>query len=127
LGWHQELLQKKVDYGNSAFDVRQRAAATLFYEFPFGKSASGLRAQIERSWQLNLSGVWSTGLPFTVLNAIGGAISAQKSASDALRSSSIHLTCWNGLGTDDIGRTTTSQSSAWHDRLQARPIAYSNS
>lgn len=58
-----------IDYGNSSFDVRQRAAATLFYDLPFGKSASGGRALMLSGWQTNLAGVWSTGLPFTVLNA----------------------------------------------------------
>ncbi|HEY2471396.1 MAG TPA: carboxypeptidase regulatory-like domain-containing protein [Terracidiphilus sp.] len=58
-----------IDYGNSSFDVRQRAAATLFYDLPFGKSANGGKALLLRGWQTNLAGVWSAGLPFTILNA----------------------------------------------------------
>ncbi len=62
-------LTSTMDYGNSSFDVRHRMAATLFYELPFGKGSSGTKGLLTKSWQLNLSGVWSTGLPFTVLNA----------------------------------------------------------
>jgi len=59
----------KIDYGNTSFDVRQRIVATLFYDLPFGKSATGVKALALRGWQANLAGVWSTGLPYTVLNA----------------------------------------------------------
>lgn len=62
-------ISSAIDYGNSSFDVRQRAVATLFYDLPFGKSSTGGRALALRGWQVNLAGVWSTGLPFTVLNA----------------------------------------------------------
>lgn len=62
-------LSSRLDYGNSSFDVRHRVAATVFYQFPFGRNASGAKALLMRSWQVNFSGVWSTGLPFTVLNA----------------------------------------------------------
>jgi len=62
-------LSSTMDYGNSSFDVRHRMAAALFYELPFGKGNSGVKGLLTRSWQLNLAGVWSTGLPFTVLNA----------------------------------------------------------
>lgn len=63
------VLSSRLDYGNSSFDVRQRAAATIFYELPLGKGTTGTKSLLMKSWQLNLSGVWSTGLPFTVLNA----------------------------------------------------------
>jgi Carboxypeptidase regulatory-like domain/TonB dependent receptor len=62
-------ISSTLDYGNSSFDVRQRAVATAFYDLPFGKHASGTRGLMTRGWQVNLAGVWSTGLPFTVLNA----------------------------------------------------------
>jgi hypothetical protein len=62
-------LSSTLDYGNSNFDVRQRMAATLFYPLPFGKASTGMKGLLTKSWQLNLAGVWSTGLPFTVLNA----------------------------------------------------------
>lgn len=62
-------LSSTIDYGNSSFDVRHRMVATVFYELPFGKGATGIKALLTKSWQLNLAGVWSTGLPFTVLNA----------------------------------------------------------
>jgi hypothetical protein len=58
-----------LDYGNSGIDIRHRIAATVFYDLPFGKTSGGGRAIAMRGWQINLTGVWSTGLPFTVLNA----------------------------------------------------------
>jgi hypothetical protein len=58
-----------LDYGNSSFDVRNRLAATVFYDLPIGKNSTGIKGLLLRSWQINLAGVWSTGLPFTVLNA----------------------------------------------------------
>jgi len=57
------------DYGNSNFDVRQRAAAMLFYQMPLGGDSRGVRGVLTKGWQINFAGVWSTGLPFTVLNA----------------------------------------------------------
>jgi hypothetical protein len=62
-------LSTTLDYGNSNIDVRHRVVATVFYDLPFGKNINGPRAFLERGWQVNLAGVWSTGLPFTVLNA----------------------------------------------------------
>lgn len=58
-----------IDYGNSNIDVRHRMAATVFYSLPFGERSHGLRRIATQGWQANLAGVWSTGLPFTVLNA----------------------------------------------------------
>jgi outer membrane receptor protein involved in Fe transport len=62
-------LSSKLDYGNSSFDMRHRLVATVFYELPFGRHASGMKGMLTRSWQLNLAGVWATGLPFTIVNA----------------------------------------------------------
>jgi hypothetical protein len=62
-------LAATLDYGNSNFDIRHRIAGNVIYEFPFGKHKSGTRALLTKSWQVNFAGVWSTGLPFTVLNA----------------------------------------------------------
>ena len=62
-------LSSTIDYGNSSFDFRQRATGTLFYDLPFGKDDDGAKELIFRGWQANLAGVWSTGLPYTVVNA----------------------------------------------------------
>ncbi|MGA9667596.1 MAG: hypothetical protein WBQ94_00220 [Terracidiphilus sp.] len=62
-------ISSTLDYGNSSFDVRQRVAATVFYDLPFGKNSSRGKSLALRGCQLNLAGVWSTGLPFTVVNA----------------------------------------------------------
>lgn len=58
-----------MDYGNSTFDVRHHLVATVMYELPFGKTATGPRRIFEQGWQFNVMDVWGTGLPFTVLNA----------------------------------------------------------
>ena len=58
-----------LDYGGSNFDVRYRVAGNIFYELPFGKRHAIAKGQLTKGWQMNLAGVWSTGLPFTVLNA----------------------------------------------------------
>ena len=58
-----------LDYGNSPLDVRHRLAATVNYALPFGKTGSGASAILTKGWQLNLVGAWSTGVPFTVVNA----------------------------------------------------------
>jgi carboxypeptidase family protein len=62
-------LASTIDYGNSNFDVRHRIAGNIFYQLPFGRSDSGEKAWLTKGWQLNLAGTWSTGFPFTVLNA----------------------------------------------------------
>lgn len=59
----------RYDYGNSALDVRNRIAGTINYELPFGKNANGGKALLLKGWQTNVIGAWSTGVPFTVVNA----------------------------------------------------------
>jgi hypothetical protein len=56
------------DYGNSAYDVRHRWSLTVNYEVPFGKSLDGFAGIVAKGWQINLIGLYSTGLPFTVTN-----------------------------------------------------------
>jgi hypothetical protein len=62
-------LSSKIDYGNSSFDVRHRAVAALFWDLPFGRNSVGTRRFALHGWQANVAGAWSTGLPYTVLNA----------------------------------------------------------
>jgi outer membrane receptor protein involved in Fe transport len=62
-------LSSTIDYGNSSYDLRQRAVATVFYDLPFGRNETGARRLALRGWQTNIAAVWSTGLPYTVLNA----------------------------------------------------------
>ena len=38
------------------------------YELPFGKGTTGFRNAVEGGWHLNVLNLWSTGLPFTILN-----------------------------------------------------------
>ena len=60
-----------LDYGNSDLDVRQRITAQIGYDLPFGKDANGAKAILEKGWQVNALNVWSTGEPFTIVNAAG--------------------------------------------------------
>lgn len=57
------------DYGNGDLDTRNRVVVTGNYVLPFGKGTRGLRKAVESGWHLNVLDLWSTGLPFTVLNA----------------------------------------------------------
>jgi len=56
------------DYGNGDLDIRNRVIVTGNYALPFGKGAAGFRRALEAGWHLNVLNLWSTGLPFTVLN-----------------------------------------------------------
>lgn len=61
--------QHSADYGNGDLDLRSRIVVTGTYELPWGKGAKGFREAIESGWHLNVLDLWSTGYPFTVLNA----------------------------------------------------------
>lgn len=56
------------DYGNGDLDIRSRVIVTGNYELPYGRSFTGLKGVLVRGWHANLINIWSTGLPFTVLN-----------------------------------------------------------
>jgi len=58
-----------IDYGNSDLDLRNRVVGTLNYLLPFGKSLTGYKAALAKSWQFNLLGVGGSGHPYSVLNA----------------------------------------------------------
>jgi hypothetical protein len=55
-----------IDKGNSMMDIRSHMSSTIAYELPYGKSATGSKALLEKGWVANLVGVWQTGMPFTV-------------------------------------------------------------
>jgi hypothetical protein len=59
----------RIERGNSDTDVRRRAVLMGNYELPFGKSLTGFRKGLLGGWQLNLVGVLSDGLPFSITNA----------------------------------------------------------
>ncbi|MEO6802725.1 MAG: TonB-dependent receptor, partial [Granulicella sp.] len=67
-GVGQILGQAYRDYGNGDLDTRSRIVVTGNYELPFGKGTRGFRQAVEGGWHLNVLNLWSTGLPFTVLN-----------------------------------------------------------
>lgn len=61
--------QNYADYGNGDLDIRNRIVVTGNYNLPFGKGTNGIRNVLTAGWHLNVLNLWSTGLPFTVLNA----------------------------------------------------------
>jgi hypothetical protein len=58
------------DKGNADNDIRQRFAASITYEIPFGKKSTGMRAAAVKGWQVNTIAYWQSGLPFTVINSV---------------------------------------------------------
>ncbi len=68
-GVGQVLGQAYRDYGNGDLDLRSRVVVTGNYALPFGKGAGAFRQALEAGWHVNLLELWSTGYPFTVLNA----------------------------------------------------------
>jgi Carboxypeptidase regulatory-like domain/TonB dependent receptor len=61
--------QHFADYGNGDLDTRARIVVAGNYELPFGKGSHGFRRAVEAGWHVNVLNLWSTGLPFTILNA----------------------------------------------------------
>ena len=61
--------QHFADYGNGDLDTRARIVISGNYELPFGKGTQGFRHALEAGWHVNVLNLWSTGLPFTILNA----------------------------------------------------------
>jgi hypothetical protein len=57
------------DRGNSDLDIRDRVIATANYQLPFAKNLNGFAKHVLDAWQANAIFVWSTDLPFTVLNS----------------------------------------------------------
>jgi Carboxypeptidase regulatory-like domain/TonB dependent receptor len=60
--------QHFADYGNGDLDTRDRIVISGNYEMPFGKGTHGFRQALTAGWHLNVLNLWSTGLPFTILN-----------------------------------------------------------
>lgn len=60
-----------LDYGNSDVDMRHRITAQIGYNLPLGNGLNGVKGILEKGWQLNALNVWSTGQPFTIVNATG--------------------------------------------------------
>jgi hypothetical protein len=64
----QTLTNYRLDYGSAQLDVRHRWVVQANYELPFGTSLKGFEGTLIRGWQLNVVGLWQTGMPFTVTN-----------------------------------------------------------
>lgn len=61
---------RQLDYSNSALDVRNRIVETVDYALPFGSHLTGWRGALGKGWQTNVIDEWTTGQPYTVVNAI---------------------------------------------------------
>jgi hypothetical protein len=59
-------LDKKT--GLSSFDVRKMFTANLSWEFPFGKSLTGVAGVLAKGWQLNAVVTLTDGYPLTILD-----------------------------------------------------------
>jgi hypothetical protein len=59
---------QQYDWGNGDLDIRHRFTAMVNYELPFGQRLTGLSREFVAGWSMNAIVVWSSGLPFTVVN-----------------------------------------------------------
>jgi hypothetical protein len=58
------------DYGANMYMVRHRFTISSSYELPFGSTLKGVAGMFGKGWQLNGIYVYSTGIPFTVVDGI---------------------------------------------------------
>ncbi len=59
---------RKLDYGNSEDDIRNRFALSLNYQIPFAKGFTGAKKVALDGWSINTISAWQGGKPFTVIN-----------------------------------------------------------
>jgi hypothetical protein len=57
------------DYGNSDLDLRNRFVVNINYTLPFAQTASGLKGEAFKGWQLNTITAWNAGQPVTPVNS----------------------------------------------------------
>jgi TonB dependent receptor len=57
-----------LDHGNSDLDIRNRGVVQGVYDLPLGRSLTGPAAIFGKGWQTSTILVWSTGLPYTIVN-----------------------------------------------------------
>jgi hypothetical protein len=67
--WAVQEQVPRFEYGNSDLDLRQRVAANIIYQLPFGEGMSGVGGMLAKGWQLNALTAWQTGNPMTVINS----------------------------------------------------------
>ena len=70
------------DYGNGDLDTRNRVVVTGNYALPWGKGTTGIRNFVTAGWHANVLNLWSTGLPFTVLNTSNVSGTSPNGSSD---------------------------------------------
>jgi len=59
---------KRLDRASSDFDVRQRVAAALIWEVPFGSHLSGTKKMIADNWTISTTFNAQTGTPFSIFD-----------------------------------------------------------
>ncbi len=68
-GYNYNAFGERYEYGNSDLDLRNRGAATVDYQLPFFKGATGFKKESLAGWEVNMLGGWSAGQPFTITNS----------------------------------------------------------
>lgn len=63
--------------GNGSYDLPNRWVATINYQLPFGKSATGAEKYLIQGWQFNTLASWSSGLPIPIQEAGANAVRSQ--------------------------------------------------
>jgi hypothetical protein len=58
------------DYGPNMYMVRHRFTLASTYQLPFGRSLKGVSGTLAKGWQVNGIYVYSTGIPFTVVDGL---------------------------------------------------------
>jgi hypothetical protein len=70
------------DRGDSDIEQRNRFVASITYAVPYGQHLHGLEGLALKGWHANLLDVWTTGNPFTVLNASNVSLTSPNGAAD---------------------------------------------
>jgi hypothetical protein len=63
--WYDPYSNRRINYGDSAYNVPNRAVAYALYNFPNAKTTSWVK-YVSNDWSLNDSFQFQNGLPFTV-------------------------------------------------------------
>ncbi|MGA2806888.1 MAG: carboxypeptidase regulatory-like domain-containing protein [Terracidiphilus sp.] len=65
---YTDPFNKALDYGPSDFDQRQRVAAALIWEVPFGSHLTGTARRVADNWTISTTFNAQTGTPFTIFD-----------------------------------------------------------
>jgi hypothetical protein len=89
--WYDPFSNPRINYGNSAYNVPNRAVAYVLYNFPNTKSTSWVKYLLN-DWSLNDSFQFQNGLPYTVGVSGKTTIGVKPNTTAAIAN------YWNGSG-----------------------------